>query len=68
MCVSAFVMADLVEPNGGAKSTFARSRDWGISIRFVQQYGALDDQNRNRFDILFGAALLQARLGCRVVG
>lgn len=65
---AAFVMADLVEPNGGAKATFARSRDWGVSLRFVQQYGAQEDINRNRMDILFGAAPLQPRLACRVVG
>ena len=65
---AAFVMADLVEPNGGAKATIARSRDWGISIRYVQQYLLQSDQNGNRMDILFGAAPLQARLACRVAG
>lgn len=65
---AAFVMADLAEPNGGAKSTFARSRDWGISLRFVQQFDLQTDQNGNRLDILFGAAPLQPRLACRVVG
>lgn len=65
---AAFVMADLAEPNGGAKSTFARSRDWGISIRFVQQFDIQTDQNANRLDILFGAAALQPRLATRVVG
>lgn len=65
---AAFVMADLSDPVGGAKATFARSRDWGISIRFVQQYAIDSDQNGNRMDILFGAAPLQPRLACRVVG
>lgn len=65
---AAFVMADLTEPNGGAKATFARSRDWGISIRMVQQYDIASDQNGCRLDILFGAAPLQPRLACRVVG
>ncbi len=64
----AFVMADLTDPNGGAKATFARSRDWGISIRMVQQYDLTSDQNGCRLDILFGAAPLQPRLACRVVG
>jgi hypothetical protein len=65
---AAFVMADLTDPNGGAKATFARSRDWGISIRMVQQYDLTSDQNGCRLDILFGAAPLQPRLACRVVG
>lgn len=65
---AAFVMADLVDPIGGAKATFVRSRDFGISIRFVQQYLIGTDQNGSRLDILFGAAPLQERLAVRVVG
>jgi hypothetical protein len=65
---AAFVMADLVEPEGGAKCSFARSKDFGISIRFIRQYDITTDQNGNRMDILFGAAPLQPRLACRVVG
>lgn len=65
---AAFVMADLARPVAGAKASFARSRDWGISIRFTQQWDITDDQNGNRLDILFGAAPLQPRLACRVVG
>ena len=65
---AAFVMADLTNPNGGASATFARSRDWGISIRMVQQYDIASDQNGCRLDILFGSAALQPRLACRVVG
>lgn len=64
----AFVMADLVEPVGGAKSSFVRSEDYGISIRFVQQFLIGTDQNGSRLDILFGAAPLQERLACRVMG
>lgn len=65
---AAFVMADLVEPVGGAKSNFARSKDWGISIRMVQQYLIGTDQNGTRLDILFGAAPIEPLFGCRVVG
>lgn len=65
---SAFVMADLVAPNGGARSTTARSRDYGISLRYVEQYQATTDKNLNRLDMLIGAAPLQPRLSCRVVG
>lgn len=63
-----FVMADLEDPVAGAKASFARSKDLGISIRFVQQYLIGGDQNGSRLDILFGAAPLQARLACRVAG
>lgn len=65
---AAFVMADLVKPNGGAKSTTVRSKALGFSIRFVEQYQATTDQNVNRLDILIGAATLQPRLAVRVVG
>lgn len=65
---AAFVMVDLTDPVGGAKATFARSRDFGISIRYVQQYLLGTDQNGSRLDILFGAAPLQPRLATRVVG
>lgn len=64
----AFVMADLVEPVAGAKASFARSKDFGISIRFCQQWLGPSDQNLSRLDMLFGAAPLQPRLACRVVG
>lgn len=64
----AFVMADLVDPVAGAKATFARSKDFGISLRFCQQWQGPTDQNLSRLDCLFGAAPLQPRLACRVVG
>lgn len=64
----AFVMADLDEPEGGAKSTFVRSKALGFSIRMVSQYQIGTDQNPSRLDILIGAATLQARLAVRVVG
>lgn len=63
-----FVMADLEDPIAGAKASFARSKDWGISIRFTQQYLIDSDQNGSRLDILFGAAPLQPRLACRMAG
>jgi hypothetical protein len=64
----AFVMADLDEPEGGAKSTFVRSKALGFSIRMVSQYQIGTDQNPSRLDILIGAATLQPRLAVRVVG
>lgn len=64
----AFVMADLAKPNGGASSEFVRSKALGFSIRMVEQYAIQTDTNPSRLDILIGAATLQARLACRVVG
>jgi hypothetical protein len=60
--------ADLSTPSGGAKSSFVRSKQYGISIRWVEQYDILNDQNPSRFDILIGPATLQARLAVRVQG
>jgi len=64
----AFVMADLANPNGGAKVSTARSKQFGVSIRMIEQYQIGTDQNPTRMDILIGAATVQARLACRVVG
>lgn len=64
----AFVMADLFKPNDGATATVVRSKSLGFSIRLVEQYQIGTDQNPSRLDILIGAATLQARLACRVVG
>jgi hypothetical protein len=64
----AFVMADLIEPGAGARSTSVRSKQWGISIRMVEQYQIATDQNPSRLDILIGAATIQARLACRIYG
>jgi len=63
-----FVMADLVPPGAGARSTTVRSKEYGIAIRMVEQYQIATDQNPSRLDFLAGAATLQARLACRVVG
>ena len=65
---AAFVMADLVDPDGGVNASFVRSRDFGLSIRFLRQYQMGSDENGSRLDMLFGAAPLQERLACRVVG
>jgi len=64
----AFVMADLVQPGAGARSTTVRSKELGIAIRMVEQYQIGTDQNPSRLDILIGAATVQARLACRVAG
>lgn len=64
----AFVMADLIKPSAGAKATGVSSKEWGIAIRMVEQFQIQTDQNPSRLDILIGAATVQARLACRVVG
>ena len=64
----AFVMADLVKPGAGAEATVIRSKELGFSIRMVEQYQIGSDQTGTRLDILIGAATIQARLACRVVG
>jgi hypothetical protein len=64
----AFVMADLIPPGAGARSTTVRSKEYGLAIRMVEQYQIATDQNPSRLDILIGAATLQARMACRVVG
>ena len=64
----ASVMADLVMPNGGARGTRVNSKQINIALRFVEQYAITSDRNLNRLDILFGAAPIQERMACRVVG
>lgn len=64
----AFVMADMFKPGAGAESTVVRSKALGFSIRMVEQYLIGTDQNPTRLDMLIGAATIQARLACRVVG
>ena len=61
-------MADLAMPNGGANASRVRSKEINISLRFVEQFNIQDDKNRSRLDILFGAAPIQERMACRVVG
>ena len=61
-------MADLIEPNGGAKSSFVRSKELGISIRYVQQFDIRTDKNLNRLDILYGFATIEALFAGRMVG
>jgi coat protein Gp5 len=67
---AAFAMADLNEPEAGAgaKATVQRSKDWGISIRFLQFYMGETDQNGNRLDIIHGAWPVRPELACRMVG
>lgn len=65
---AAFVMADLADPVGGAKVGFARSKEFGISIRLAQQWDIKTDKNGSRLDILFGASPIAPHLACRIAG
>jgi hypothetical protein len=64
----ACVTADLAMPNGGARASRVNSKQINLALRYVEQYDITDDRNLNRLDILFGSAILQARMACRVVG
>lgn len=64
----AFVMADLAQPNAGAKSTHVRSKEFAVSIRMVEQYQIGTDQNPSRLDMLIGAATINGGRAVRVVG
>ena len=59
-------MVDLDEPIAGAISRRIQSKDYGISLRMVQQYLLQPDQNGTRLDCIYGAAALQPRLAARV--
>ena len=65
---AAFVMADLKKPSAGAIATSVRSKEFGISIRMVEQYQINNDQNPSRLDILIGAATINGGRAVRVVG
>jgi len=62
----AFVMADLMKPSAGATAHSIRSKEWGISIRWVEQYNIATDQNPSRLDILIGAAAVRPEWACRI--
>lgn len=48
------VMADLVEPEGGAISERIRSKPLGFSLRLAKQWNILSDQNLARIDCIYG--------------
>lgn len=62
----AFVSVDLEAPNDGRK--FSRQRYKGISARVVPFYDGINDLNRWRLDVLFGAKTIDARLATRQSG
>lgn len=65
---AAFVTADLVAPSAGARSTFVRAKEYGLSLRMVEQFQIQTDQNPSRLDIICGATTIQPRLAVRIFG
>lgn len=55
------VTADLVMPDN---VKVARAQFDGVSMRMIQQYNALTDQNIQRLDCLFGYVLIRPQWGC----
>ena len=64
----AFVTADLAMPRGGALAERTRSKNFGMAIRYVEQFNITTDQNLNRLDILHGSAAVRPEFACRLVG
>jgi P22 coat protein - gene protein 5 len=62
------VMADLVEPQGGALSERIRSKPLGFALRFVKQYNILSDQNLARIDGIYGYQAYRPEWCCVVAG
>jgi hypothetical protein len=62
------VMADLVEPEGGALSERIRSKPLGFALRFVKQYNILSDQNLARIDCIYGWKTYRPEWVCRIQG
>lgn len=62
------VMADLVEPQGGALSERIRSKPLGFALRFVKQYNILSDQNLARIDAIYGWQVYRPEWTCIIAG
>ena len=64
----AAVMADLTMPNGGAKASRVNSKQLAVSLRYVEQFNIVTDQNLNRIDFLAGFASVAPQFAVRVTG
>lgn len=60
------VCADLVMPKGTDMAARKSDDQLGLSLRFIRDYDPVTDQMINRFDILYGWAVLRPELACRV--
>ena len=59
-------MANLAPPEGGAR--YSRQSMDNVSIRYIEQYNVLTDQNVKRFDILFGVLAQNPGMAIRHTG
>jgi len=68
----ALVMAPLKTDVAGARvstvTAQANDEEGGMSIRYVEQYNAQTDQSIQRFDVLYGWAVVRPELGCLIKG
>ena len=55
-------------PGAEVSKVRADSEEDGLSIRYVQQYNAQTDQKIQRFDVLYGWAVVRPELGCLIKG
>jgi len=62
----ALVMADLDMPQGVWAAERVRSKELGISIRFVKAYDIFSDQSPARMDILYGWKTIRQELAVRI--
>jgi hypothetical protein len=62
----ALVMADLDMPQGVWAAERVRSKELGISIRFVKAYDIYSDQSPARMDILYGWKTIRPELAVRI--
>lgn len=62
----ALVMADLDMPQGVWAAERVRSKELGISIRFVKAYDIFSDQSPARMDILYGWKTIRPELAVRI--
>jgi len=62
------VMADLVEPEGGAISERIRSKPLGFALRLAKQWNILSDQNLARIDCIYGWQAYRPEWIVRILG
>ena len=62
----ALVMSDLDMPQGVWAAERVRSKELGISIRFVKAYDIFSDQSPARLDILYGWKTIRPELAVRI--
>ncbi|WP_136420290.1 P22 phage major capsid protein family protein [Herbaspirillum sp. ST 5-3] len=60
----AFVSADLEVPGGVDMAAINRFE--GLSMRFIRQYDAVNDDWISRIDVLFGYKAIRPQLACRI--